>query len=59
MLTCPFTSLNAVARKGPVGLARFVFLDGHVENTTVQDTITRRLWGDRFYSITGNDAVTP
>ena len=40
------------------GGANFVFADGHVELLHVIDTIDRRLWGDRFYSITGPQKVT-
>jgi prepilin-type N-terminal cleavage/methylation domain-containing protein/prepilin-type processing-associated H-X9-DG protein len=58
------TSLNAVGRhhpggdsKGMGGRTNFAFVDGHVEQLTLLDTIQRRLWGDRFYSITGNNLV--
>ncbi len=58
------STLNAVGRthsgkdsKG--GTANYVFIDGHVENTNVAKTIERRLWGDRFYSITGPNKVRP
>ena len=53
------TSLNAVGRhhkgvkdtKG--GGASFVFVDGHVEASTVSKTVKDRKWGERFYSING------
>lgn len=54
------TTLNAVGRqhKGKKdkkgGGCNFVFVDGHAELYTVSETITKRLWGDRFYSITGS-----
>jgi hypothetical protein len=34
-----------------------VFADGHVDRMNVADTIKQKLWGDRFYSITGNNKV--
>jgi prepilin-type N-terminal cleavage/methylation domain-containing protein/prepilin-type processing-associated H-X9-DG protein len=58
------TSLNAVGRhhpggdsKGMGGKTNFAFVDGHVSQLTLLDTVQRRLWGDRFYSITGNNIV--
>ncbi|MBL0927146.1 MAG: prepilin-type N-terminal cleavage/methylation domain-containing protein [Phycisphaerales bacterium] len=43
------------ARMG--GTANFVFCDGHVERMSILESVQRRLWGDRFYSMTGNTAV--
>jgi prepilin-type processing-associated H-X9-DG protein/prepilin-type N-terminal cleavage/methylation domain-containing protein len=58
------TTLNAVGRHHPGGddksmggRTNFAFVDGHVEQLTLLDTVQRRLWGDRFYSITGNNVV--
>lgn len=59
--------LNAVGRSHPGGpgktmggTANFSFVDGHVERMHVKDSIEKRLWGDRFYSLTGrNTAVAP
>jgi len=56
--------LNAVGRHhtpkdGYGGSADFVFTDGHVERTTLYQTILKRRWGDRFYSISGNNKVEP
>ncbi len=62
--------LNAVGRTHPGGdagkayggTANFAFVDGHVERTTVRETISKKLWGDRFYSLTGrniNVQMTP
>ncbi|NRA58039.1 MAG: prepilin-type N-terminal cleavage/methylation domain-containing protein [Phycisphaerales bacterium] len=48
----PLSSLNAVSRRFG-GRANFVFLDGHVDLLELRDTIEKRLWGDRFYSLTG------
>ena len=60
------TQLNAVGRHHPGGggqdsayggKANFAFGDGHVENLQVVDTLRRRLWGERFFSITGDNNV--
>ena len=57
------STLNAVGRHHPGGNheyggeANFAFVDGHVGRYTILETIKLRLWGDRFYSITGNNAV--
>lgn len=54
-------SLNAVGRthttsdKRVGGSANFVFVDGHVSRTTVLQTLNDRLWGDRFFSLTGSN----
>jgi prepilin-type processing-associated H-X9-DG protein len=53
------TALNAVGRHHPGGdkvyggTANFVFVDGHVTNSTIIKTMRDRLWGDRFFSLTG------
>ncbi len=63
MIESPLTSLNAVGRAHPGGdsmyggTANFAFCDGHVEKMSVIDSIRKRLWGDRFYSISGGNAV--
>ncbi len=54
----PDSELNAVGRhhagKDKLGgSVNFLFVDGHVAKYTVLDTITQRLWGDKFYSMTG------
>ena len=57
------TALNAVGRHHPGrderggGTANFAFVDGHVETLTLSQSIKQRKWGDRFYSISGNNAV--
>lgn len=57
------TLLNAVGRthKGKKddkgGASNHAFSDGHVEFMTVQDTIKQRKWGDRVYSVTGDNRV--
>ncbi|MDX2115719.1 MAG: prepilin-type N-terminal cleavage/methylation domain-containing protein [Planctomycetota bacterium] len=48
-----YTPMNAIGRHHPGESANFVFADGHGERLTIQDTITKRLWGDRIYSLTG------
>lgn len=62
MISDPNTNLNAVGRHHPGtgqggpgfgGISNFAFFDGHVERLHVIDTIERRLWGDKFYSLTG------
>lgn len=39
------------------GTSNFAFVDGHVETTNIAKTIVKRRWGDRYYSITGNNAI--
>jgi prepilin-type processing-associated H-X9-DG protein len=53
------TTLNAVARSPIDGAANFAFIDGSVRRFTIQQTLQQRLWGSRFYSITGNSSVQP
>lgn len=47
--------LNVVAQHHPNDTSHFVFADAHVERMKVTETITKRLWGERFYSMTGGD----
>lgn len=56
------TQLNAVGRHHPGGkdaayggTANFVFIDGHVERTTILESMRKQLWGDQFYSLTGRN----
>jgi prepilin-type N-terminal cleavage/methylation domain-containing protein/prepilin-type processing-associated H-X9-DG protein len=49
--------LNAVSRIHN-GRAHFVFMDGHVDAMELQETIKNRLWGERFYSISGDNRVS-
>jgi prepilin-type N-terminal cleavage/methylation domain-containing protein/prepilin-type processing-associated H-X9-DG protein len=57
------TILNAVGRthKGKRdrfgGAANFTFADGHGEIETVAETITKRQWGERFHSLSGDNRV--
>jgi prepilin-type N-terminal cleavage/methylation domain-containing protein/prepilin-type processing-associated H-X9-DG protein len=60
------SQLNLVGRSHPGGsdkksggTAVMGFCDGHVETMSVQDSIRKRLWGDRFYSITGYNKLRP
>jgi len=51
------TRLNAVGRHHPSSTANFVFVDAHVQNMRLLDTVRDRLWGERFFSLTGNNKV--
>ena len=53
------TELNLVHRSGASDAGLYAFLDGHVGKHSLAATVTERLWGDRFYSITGNNLVRP
>ena len=39
------------------GSSNFLFVDGHVENTFVTETIRQRKWGTRFWSLTGDNRI--
>ncbi|MEZ6234084.1 MAG: prepilin-type N-terminal cleavage/methylation domain-containing protein [Phycisphaerales bacterium] len=61
------TSLNAVGRHHGGGGAQeteyggrsnFAFGDGHVETLKLLDTVRDRRWGERFFSITGEQRIT-
>lgn len=57
--------LNVVGRKHPGGdkayggTTNFAFVDAHVERMTVVQSIERRLWGDKAWSLTGTQNVEP
>jgi len=56
------TTLNAVGRHHPGkdkkgGTANFAFVDAHVEQMTVLQSVVQRKWGDRFYTLTGGNQV--
>ena len=51
------TRLNAVGRHHSKGRANYAFVDGHVKIMKLRKTVADQLWGDRFYSMTGNNAV--
>lgn len=48
--------LNVVSRRHN-GKANFAFVDGHVEMETLFQTIKDAKWGDKFYSLTGDNRV--
>ncbi len=56
---------NCVGRHHPGGdkefggTANFLYCDGHVERKTVYESIRKREWGDKFYSLTGANDVLP
>lgn len=59
-----FSPLNAVGRhhsankdKTYGGTTNFVYMDGHADRTTLVETVKKRLWGDRFYALTGENRV--
>jgi prepilin-type N-terminal cleavage/methylation domain-containing protein/prepilin-type processing-associated H-X9-DG protein len=56
LIVHPNTVLNAVGRHH-AGKTVFSFADGHVEMLDIRDTIKERLWGDRFFAITGPNKV--
>jgi len=39
------------------GCADFLYIDGHVVRKTVLETLEKREWGNKFYSITGRNEV--
>lgn len=58
------SELNAVGRHHAPkdkfgGSVNMLFVDGHVEKKTVLESVTERLWGDQFYSLTGNGTKVP
>jgi len=54
------TTLNAVGRhhpgkkSGKGGTTNFAYVDGHVSSQTLEDTVAKRLWGDKFWSMGGS-----
>jgi len=65
------TFMNAIWRSHPNNTTNFAYLDGHIEQKNLLETLpknygiasgsgvvhTRGEWGDRFYSLTGNNRV--
>jgi prepilin-type N-terminal cleavage/methylation domain-containing protein/prepilin-type processing-associated H-X9-DG protein len=51
--------INVIARRHGLtassGKGNYVFSDGHVERLSPNETITKRLWGDRAYSLSGKN----
>ena len=60
-----YVELNCVGRLHPGGTksfggsTNFAFVDAHVERMTVLESIEKRLWGDRVWSLTGSQIVEP
>mgnify|MGYP005837517953 CR=1 FL=1 len=56
---------NAVGRHHPGkafdrvmgGAANFLFVDAHVERDTILHTMQERMWGDKYYSLTGANKI--
>ncbi len=54
------TNMNAIGRHHPGkksskgGTANFAYVDGHVEQSTITETIEKKRWGDKFWSMGGN-----
>jgi len=51
------STLNAVGRHHAGEAVNFLFVDGHVAKHTIRETVEQRLWGERFWSLTGSNAV--
>ncbi len=64
MIVSQVSELNAVGRSHPSadrrigGSANFTFVDGHVDPLTVLETVKKQLWGDRVFSLSGNNRVS-
>lgn len=65
--TSGISQINAVGRHHPTadyvynkkfgGAANFLYGDGHAEAMTALDSVVKRQWGDRYFSITGENQV--
>jgi len=53
----PERHINLVGKHHPGKTANFVFLDGHVDTLKLRETIEKKLWGDRIYTLSGDNAV--
>lgn len=58
------TTLNAVSRgygnrnsNNNEGKSSYVFCDGHVALHSLPETVSQRLWGDRFYCLSGTSTA--
>lgn len=57
------TELNAVGRHHPGGegefrgTANYLFCDGHAGRMGLLDTMERKMWGDKYYSLTGPNGI--
>ena len=45
------------SQPGSEGSANFVRVDGSGYSSTVRDTVVNKDWGDKFYSVTGNQRI--
>ncbi len=55
---------NAIGRHHPGGdqlggTTNFLFVDGSVKRTTVLSTLRNREWGEKYFSVTGENEVLP
>ncbi len=48
---------NTIYAKNYGGLTNFLFADTHAEAMSILDTMERRLWGDAYYSLDGENRV--
>jgi prepilin-type N-terminal cleavage/methylation domain-containing protein/prepilin-type processing-associated H-X9-DG protein len=65
--TSGVSQINAIGRSHPTsdtvfakkfgGAANFLYCDGHAEPMTALDSVVKRQWGDRYYSISGQNQV--
>ena len=61
--TSGIPQINAVGRSHPGGdktyggTANFLFCDGHSERMTALESVKKRKWGDRYYSLSGENQV--
>ncbi len=63
--TANISLLNCVGRTHPGkgnskvdgGSGCFAFVDGHAEQMHVKDTIRKRLWGDGYFSLSGDNKI--
>jgi len=55
--------INLIGRHHPPvraefgGTAHFAFLDGHVERMSAEESVERKLWGSKVWSVTGPNGV--
>lgn len=56
-MNSPERHINMVGKHHPGRTANFVFLDGHVDTLKLRETIEKKLWGDRIYTLSGDNAV--
>jgi len=48
---------NTIYAKTYGGLTNFLFADTHAESMSIMDTMQRRLWGDAYYSLEGENKI--